>query len=188
MFLFGELDEIAYGDFRLVRKISAEANTPIGDRIASKSTTLKYEPISRQARKGGTDAIKKYLQRGVEALSFDLDKKNYYVPDVVRKYIERLTEGPYLKYVVFYERGGKMKAVADAREIAAHFRMRNSRLTPHPPGQVKAEAKDKHCGPIETPMRQNVQVGGALIKSYTILPSPIKHVRNKRYNNLNRED
>ena len=130
LFLFGEFDEIAYGDFRLVRKISAEANIPVGDRIANKATTLEYEPISQQARKGSTDAIEEYLQGGVEALSFDLGKKNYYVSDVVRQYIERLTEGPYLKYVVFYEPGGQMKALVDARAIAAQFRMRDTKLTP----------------------------------------------------------
>ncbi len=130
LFLFGEFDEIAYGDFRLVRKISAEANTPAGDRIANKLTILNYEPISQQARKEGAGAIERYLKSGVEALSFDLGKKNYYVPGVVRQYIERLTKGPYLKYIVFYEPSGKMKAVADARAIAAHFRTPDAKLTP----------------------------------------------------------
>ena len=107
--------------------ISQEARKGGTDAIAATPSTLKYEPI---ARKGGTDAIEKYLRSGVEALSFDLGRKNYYVPSVVRQYIERLTRAPYLKYLVFYGPDGKMHAVADARAIAAHFRTGNAKLTP----------------------------------------------------------
>lgn len=130
LFLLGQFDEIAYGDFRLVRKISAEASTPVGERVAGRTTTVKYEPVGEQARKQGTDAIERYLRKGVEALSFELGRRNYYVPRVVREYIDRLTRAPYLRYVVFYEADGRMKAVADAREIAARFRAGDPELTP----------------------------------------------------------
>lgn len=129
LFLSGELDEIAYGDFRLVRKISAEAKTPVNDRLRVKASTVQYTRRD-EGEKRGVEQIRRFIRNRVDALSFQLGRRNYYYWSAIEQYFTKLTAAPYMRYVVFYGPDGRMKGLADARAIADRFRAKDPALTP----------------------------------------------------------
>jgi hypothetical protein len=54
--------------------------------------------------------IPEYKDRKVEVLAFELGRENYYVPDLMKSYINQLTEGGYLKWIIFERRAASLKA------------------------------------------------------------------------------
>ena len=70
LLLFGELDEIAFGDLRIARKISEEADKSVVDRIAFSPTTVKYERAGAAARKSRFGVRSHILTSAVLASNF----------------------------------------------------------------------------------------------------------------------
>ncbi|MBT5108421.1 MAG: hypothetical protein HOM25_07050 [Rhodospirillaceae bacterium] len=90
--------------------ILGAAGGSVGDQVER----IEPEPITA-AGKGGIDSIPEYLNRGVQALTFEIGRR--YVPDIMAKYFLELTASPQFKYMVLVENDGKFFGIMDARKL-----------------------------------------------------------------------
>jgi hypothetical protein len=102
----GQLSE--FSGFGLSVKLRDATTVPLSQ-VASEGT-FETKPVLVD-EKEGPNKIKKYIAQRLEALSFELGRKDYYVQSVVQEYLTRLSKHDFFRYVVFKEGDGTLKRV-----------------------------------------------------------------------------
>ncbi len=92
----GQLSE--FGGFGLNLKLRDATTVPLS-RLASEGT-FETEPVLAD-EKASPDKIGEYIEKKLEALSFELGREGYYDPGVVRDYLTRLGKNDFFRYVIF---------------------------------------------------------------------------------------
>jgi hypothetical protein len=116
LFLSGKVQEFAFGDFKIVAAIKEASKSPVGAQV----TALPVVSLQIDA-KSGVDQISNLIAKKSEALSFRLGHGGYYGP-AISEYMNRLTQYPFLRYVIISDADGNFFCLADARQLAAWLR------------------------------------------------------------------
>ena len=124
LLLTGKIQEVTIGDLKIVTAIKAASNTPVESQV----TALPVETISSDSKEG-VDKIPSMIRRQVQALSFRLGYRGYWGP-AIEEYLRRLTEHPYLKYVVIEKDDGSLFGLVDAGQLSELMTGANSWLSP----------------------------------------------------------
>lgn len=118
LFLTGKVQEFAFGEIRISAAIKMATKAPVDKQV---SRVLPVDAV-RVSPKGGTDEIERAVREKSQALGFTLGRGNYYAGSAISQYLDRLTQYPYLRYLVFNNPDGTFFGLADARQIAEIFR------------------------------------------------------------------
>jgi CBS domain-containing protein len=85
------------------------------------STTRAYGALSSleydaqdAGEKGSVNRIAQHNEQKLAALSFVLERQNYYKPQVIKRYLDEMLENGYLKWIVFNDKEGKLEGLIRA--------------------------------------------------------------------------
>jgi hypothetical protein len=118
LFLTGKIQEFGFGEVKIVAAFKTAAKESVDKQL---SKVLPVEAV-RVSAKGGTNEIQRAIDEKSRALSFTLGRGNYYSGSAISEYLDRLTEYPYLRYLVLNNSDGTFFGLADARQTAEILR------------------------------------------------------------------
>lgn len=116
LFLTGEIQEFAFGDIKIVKAFNEASQSPVAPQV----TQLPVENVQMDPKRGVGD-IPRLIESKSQALSFRLGHGGYFGPAISR-YLEELTQYPFLRYIVIENSDGSFFGMTDARQIAAIIR------------------------------------------------------------------
>ena len=126
LFLTGKIQEFAFGEVKIVAAIKVAAKAPVGPQVSKLTLDTVREPV-RTMTKGGPEVIPQMINTKSQALSFTIGQGGY-VASAIADYFEKLTQYPFLRYVVMNNPDGSFFGIADARQIAQIIRESSPRF------------------------------------------------------------
>ncbi|MEW6515932.1 MAG: CBS domain-containing protein [candidate division FCPU426 bacterium] len=123
LLLTGKITKFKMGDLSF-ETIFAQA---AGAEVAGQVTKVESLPVKslRISTKGPIEKIPELMHNRSEAISFQLGAKGY-EGGAIREYLA-LSQGPYLKHLIFNDLQGKFIALADARTLGKMFEYPSAR-------------------------------------------------------------
>lgn len=113
LFLTGKVQEFGFGEIKIVAALKMAAKEPVGPQV---TRSLPIEAV-RTSEKGGSPGIQRAINDKSQALSFVLGHGGY-ADRAISEYLDRLTQYPYLRFLVLNNSDGTFFGLADARQIA----------------------------------------------------------------------
>jgi len=113
LFVSGKVQELTFGDFKIVAAIKQASSSPVADQV----TRLPVDPV-RADPKEGLSQLAALKRKNTQALSFQLGAGGYYGP-VIRQYLEELVLLPSFRYVVLNRPDRTLYGVLDARQLTS---------------------------------------------------------------------
>ena len=92
---------------------AASQQTISATRAYGALTSLEYD-AQDAGEKGSVNLIAQYNEQKIAALSFELERQDYYKQEVIKRYLDEMLENGYLKWIVFKDREGKLKGLIRA--------------------------------------------------------------------------
>ena len=117
LFLSGKVQELTFGDLKIVIAVQETAESPISTEV----TELPVEEILVGESQSLVE-INRYIENRIQVISFQLSKFTRGGSDLITSYLE-LTRFPFLKYVVFNNPDGSFFGIADAQQMATMNRV-----------------------------------------------------------------
>lgn len=127
MFLTGKIEKLGFGDLTITRAIDKAAKEPVAKQVQT-ALPIEAVPITE---KGGESEIQEAINKKSQALSFRLGRGGYYRGGAIMEYLDRLTQYPYLRYLILNHGDGKFFGLVDARQLAGL--LRNPQRQSEPP-------------------------------------------------------
>lgn len=140
LFLTGKVKEFSFGGLAIEAAINIAVKEPVKDQV---QMALPVEAV-RTSPKGGTSEIQTAITEKSQALSFTLGRRGYYVGSVIMEYLDRLTQYPYLRYLVLNNQDGTFFGLVDARQLASILRN-----APRPPADSASPSPAESIQPYE---------------------------------------
>jgi hypothetical protein len=125
LFLTGKVTKLGFGGLEIASAIKDAVAAPVDKQV---SKLLPVEAV-RMSPKGGTAEIQAAIDGKSQALSFALGRGNYYSGAAIAQYLDRLTQYPFLRYLVLNNPDGTFFGLADARQLVEMVH----RAAPSPP-------------------------------------------------------
>lgn len=116
LFLTGEIQEFTFGDIKIVKAFNEASQSPVAPQV----TKLPVENVQMDPKRGVGD-IPRLIENKSQALSFRLGHGGYWGP-AISEYLKKLTQYPFLRYIVIENSDGSFFGMTDARQIAAIIR------------------------------------------------------------------
>jgi hypothetical protein len=110
-----KLGELSLGAEGLT--IKAAARQPVATRLSR----ISVQDVTT-ADKGSSDAIPALIERRVQALRLQINKRDYYDEGVLRTYLDELGQFSFFQYVVISDEQGRLVGAADARDLNASLK------------------------------------------------------------------
>lgn len=151
--LTGKIKIVEFGGFKVEAAFREASQASVSPQITPMK--LPVEPLTMDP-KTGVDQIPKLLQNQTKALVFQLGYGGYYGP-AIEEYVLRLTEFPYLRYIIIQHRDGTFAGIADAEALAAKFKTQ--------PGQ---SARQLERGLVESNLAVLAELPGFLPAEHAI--------------------
>jgi hypothetical protein len=95
---------------RAIVSSAKQATTPL-DKEAVPFTQLQT------VGKGSPSAIPAMIENKVPVLTFMIGRQDYYTPEAVREYFQRLRSQKFLRYIVFQDSGGMLAGICQASPL-----------------------------------------------------------------------
>ena len=92
---------------------AASQQTISATRAYGALTSLEYD-AQDAGEKRSVNLIAQYNEQKIAALSFELERQDYYKQEVIKRYLDEMLENGYLKWIVFKDREGKLKGLIRA--------------------------------------------------------------------------
>lgn len=134
LFLTGKIQEFAFGEVKIVAALKVAAKAPVENQV---SKLLPVDAIP-MFEKGGVEEIRRALDNKAQALSFHIGR-GYYTGPAIRRYLDELTQYPYLRYVVLSNPDDTFFGLVDARQLANLVRREQVQPSATPPAPVLGE-------------------------------------------------
>jgi len=113
LFLSGKVQELTFGDFKIVLAVKKTSESPISAEV----TKLPIEDIQVGQRQSLVER-KQYIENRIPVISFQFSKFSRGGSNIIIDYL-KLTQYPFLRYILFYDTEGVFFGMADAQQIAA---------------------------------------------------------------------
>jgi hypothetical protein len=113
LFLSGKVQELAFGDFKVVLAVKKTTESPISAEV----TKLPIEEVQVGQRQSLVER-KQYIEKRTPVISFQFSKFSRGGSDIIVDYLE-LAHYPFLRYILFYNTEGVFFGMADAQQVAA---------------------------------------------------------------------
>ncbi len=126
LFLTGKIQEFAFGEVKIVAAIKVATKAPVGPEVSKLTLDTVREPV-RTMTKGGPEVIPQMINTKSQALSFTIGEGGY-VGSAIADYLEKLTQYPFLRYIVMNNPDGSFFGIADARQVADIIRASSGRF------------------------------------------------------------
>jgi hypothetical protein len=126
LFLTGKIQEFAFGEVKIVAAIKVAAKAPVGPQVSKLTLDTVREPV-RTMTKGGPEVVPQMINTKSQALSFTIGQGGY-VGSAIADYLEKLTQYPFLRYIVMNNPDGTFFGIADARQVADIIRSSSGRF------------------------------------------------------------
>ena len=113
LFLSGKVQELTFGEFKIVLAVKKTTESPISAEV----TELPIEEVPVGQRQSLIER-KQYIEKRIPVVSFQFSKFSRGGSDIIVDYL-KLTQYPFLRYIIFYDTEGIFFGMADAQQIAA---------------------------------------------------------------------
>ena len=123
LFLTGKIQELGFGDIKIVAAIKDASKAPVGPQVSQLTVDTVSEPV-RVVSKGGPEVVPQMINTKSQALAFTIGHGGY-VGMAIADYLEQLTKHPFLRYLVINNPDGSFFGIADARQVADIIRGTN---------------------------------------------------------------
>ena len=89
--------------------------------IENDGTLIKPEQISSDSKQG-LGKLDLFIRRRVSAVTLQTKRPNYYNNWAISEYLERLTQYPFFRFVLFTNTSGEFAGIIDARQLLYEIR------------------------------------------------------------------
>jgi hypothetical protein len=127
LFLTGKIQEFAFGEVKIVAAIKLASKAPVGPQVSKLTVDTVREPV-RTMTKAGPEVVPQMIDAKSQALSFTIGQGGY-VGSAIADYLDKLTQYPFLHYIVMNNPDGSFFGIADARQIADVIRASSGRFS-----------------------------------------------------------
>ena len=112
-----------FSGFGLAFKLNEVAAKSVS--IENDGALIDPEPISSDTKQG-LGKIDSFIRRRVSAITLQTNRPNYYNNRAIGEYLERLTQYPFFRFVLFTNPAGEFWGIIDARKLL--YEIRDNRL------------------------------------------------------------
>lgn len=134
LFLTGKIQEFGFGEVKIVAALKVATQAPVENQV-SKLLPVDAIPMFEKGRVG---EIRHAVDNKAQALSFHIGRGNY-SGSAIRRYLDDLTQYPYLRYVVLNNPDDTFFGLVDARQLADLVRREGAQPSATPAAPIPGE-------------------------------------------------